>query len=247
MNKPNVLVIGGSGALGSEVCRTLSRKGFNVAFTWCTQEKAAGELAVEIGGTAHYLDLRDITHTGHIIKQVAQQSSSLDGFIVTSGIATATTIDGIATVEKFLDLTPEAYDEMMSVNVRGTFFACQEAGRIMAEQKSGRIVITSSIDGIKPLPAPVDYACCKAALWGLTQSLSKELGKYNILVNMLAPGILEGGMAKLLSDDLLDAYKKYCTLGRVGCFSEVAKMVAYLASAENSYLTGQAIVMDGGL
>ncbi len=100
---------------------------------------------------------------------------------------------------------------------------------------------------MKPVPAPVDYACCKAALWGMTQALSKELGKYNILVNMVAPGVLEGGIAALLSDELMSEYVNHSALRRVGTFSEVAKMIAFLAGPRNTYLTGQAVILDGGL
>ncbi|MCP4400261.1 MAG: SDR family oxidoreductase, partial [bacterium] len=155
--------------------------------------------------------------------------------------------DGMQVVPKFFDITPEVYDKMMRVNVRGIFFTLQEAARIMSASQKGRIVIVGSIDGIKLLPSPVDYACCKAALWGMTQGLAKELGQYNILVNMIAPGILEGGIAELLSEELMQEYLKHCSLKRVGTFSEIANMVAFLAGPKNTYLTGRAIVLDGGL
>jgi 3-oxoacyl-[acyl-carrier protein] reductase len=246
-NRKVALVIGGTGALGSETCRRLATKGFSVAFTWHSNQAKAETLAEELSANAYQLDLRDPDKLQMTIREIAESLGSIDAFVVVSGIATAYRVDGEPVVPKFFELTPSAYDEMMSVNVRGTVFACQEVGRIMATQGGGRIVIVSSIDGVKPMPAPVDYACCKAALWGLTQSMSKELGKLGILVNMLAPGILEGGIADLLSDELMEEYKKHCTLRRVGTFREAADMLCYLVGEKNTYLTGQAVVLDGGL
>ncbi|MCP4689231.1 MAG: SDR family oxidoreductase, partial [Desulfobacterales bacterium] len=148
---------------------------------------------------------------------------------------------------KFLEITPEGYDRMSDVNVRGVLFVCQEAARIMAAAGGGKIVIVGSIDGVKSVPGPVDYACCKGALRGMTWAMAKELGKYNILVNMVAPGILEGGVAEYLSEELMTEYVKHCALRRVGAFSEAARVVAFLAGEKNTYLTGEAVMLDGGL
>ncbi|MCP4367920.1 MAG: SDR family oxidoreductase, partial [Deltaproteobacteria bacterium] len=194
-----------------------------------------------------YLDLHDMTNVREVVQTSHKKLGGIDSLIITSGIATGHFSDGMPIVPNFFDITPEMYDNMMSVNVRGIFFTLQEVAKIMTASKTGRIVIVGSIDGIKLLPSPVDYACCKAALWGMSQSLAKELGKYNILVNMVAPGILEGGIAELLSAELMQEYVKHCSLKRVGTFSEIANMIVFLAGPKNTYLTGHAIVLDGGL
>ncbi|MEW6738267.1 MAG: SDR family oxidoreductase, partial [Acidobacteriota bacterium] len=115
-----------------------------------------------------------------------------------------------------------------------------------SKQKSGEIIIVGSIDGVKPVPAPIHYAASKGALRSMTESLAKELGVDNIRVNLVAIGVLAGGIAKYLSRDLLESYLEHCSLKRVGTNREVAEMVVRLA-LHNSYVTGQTIVLDGGL
>ncbi len=245
------LVIGGSGSLGSEICRNIADSNFEVFFTYYKNKERAETLLQEVEPkckTSHcHLDLNDLNSIKETVFRANEFLGGIDALIIASGLATGHDVKGQPHVPDFIDMTPEGFDEMISVNVRGIFFVCRETAQIMRQQKSGKIVIIGSIDGVKPVPAPADYACCKAALWGLTQALSKELGKFNILVNMVAPGILEGGIAELLSEELMKEYIKHCSLRRVGSFSEVAKMAAFLSGEKNTYLTGQALILDGGL
>jgi 3-oxoacyl-[acyl-carrier protein] reductase len=150
-------------------------------------------------------------------------------------------------VPKWDEIDPSSFARMLSVNVMGAFFACQWAGSFMRQRKTGRIVLVGSIDGVKSVPSPTDYACCKAALVGMVQSLSKDFGPLGILVNLVAPGFLDGGIAGLLSEELHAEYLKHCTLKRVGTPDEVAKWVGFLAGPKNTYLTGQTVILDGGL
>ena len=248
--KPKALVIGGSGALGTEVCHALGRNGFDIAFTYHASQEKAARLEAELKdqsilATAFQLDLGHIDEVKETVHQARRTLGSLNALIIASGLATGRR--AVEKVPEFLSITDAEFDRLMDINVRGAFFACQEAARIMAEEGAGKIVIVGSIDGVKPVPAPVDYACSKGALWGMTQALSKELGKRNILVNMVAPGILEGGVANLLNEDLMREYLKHCSLRRTGKFSEAAEVIAYLADPLNTYVTGQAVILDGGL
>lgn len=248
MKKNKAFVIGGTGGLGAEVCRALAGRGFELAFTYNENRDKAESLAEELGAAAYlHLDLSDIDSVREAVRTANDKLGGFGVLVVCSGLATGHEREGEPFVPKFSEVTVDGYDRMMSVNVRGVFFACQEAAGIIAANGGGQIVIVSSIDGIKPVPSPADYACCKAALWGLTQSLSKELGRDNILVNMVAPGILEGGIADLLSKELMEEYVKHCSLKRVGKFSEIADVIAFLAGERNTYLTGQAVTLDGGL
>ena len=248
--KPKALVIGGCGGLGTEVCHTLEQKGFDIAFTYCSSQKKADDLVRGfnhrgITATAFHMDLGDLEEVKLTIRQARHTLGTLDALVIASGLATGR--QPAEQVPKYLTITVEDFDRLMNINVRGVFFACQEVARIMTSAGAGRIVIVGSIDGVKPVPAPVDYACSKGALWGMTQALSKELGDRNILVNMVAPGILEGGVAKLLSEELMAEYLKHCSLRRTGKFSEVANVIAFLAGPGNTYVTGQAVILDGGL
>jgi NAD(P)-dependent dehydrogenase (short-subunit alcohol dehydrogenase family) len=135
---------------------------------------------------------------------------------------------------------------MMDITAKGTFAACQAASRVMRKSGGGRIVFVGSIDGVKSVPAPIHYAAAKGALVAMTHALAKELGDHGILVNMVAAGILDKGVAHLLSDELRNEYMKHCSLKRVGTAREIANVVAWLA-LENTYVNGQTIILDGGL
>src|SRR5438034_343864 len=110
----------------------------------------------------------------------------------------------------------------------------------------GNIVLVGSIDGVKPAPSPVHYAASKAALTGMAKAMAKELGPHNIRVNIVAPGVLDGGLSRVLPDDLRAQYLKHCGLKRLGRLEEVANVVAWLA-VENTLVTAQTIVLDGAL
>lgn len=246
----NTIVIGGSGSLGSEICRILSMQGYSIAFTYNQNIETANDLEKELTGKggiaqAFHLDLADLKEIENTIRQIKEALGSIDSLVIASGLATGQKWTG--QIPNCFEITHEGFETMMKINVHGVFFVCREVARIMADNSGGKIIIVGSIDGIKPVPAPIDYACCKGALWGMTQALSKELGKYSILVNMVAPGVLEGGLSKMLSEKLMQEYIKHCSFRRKGKFSEVAKMIAFLASPKNSYLTGQTVILDGGL
>ncbi len=251
-NKTKALVIGGSGRLGSEVCRVLSRKGFDLVFTYHLGSAKAQALARELidqgrPARALALDLANIDQVRKVIGEANETMGGLDALVVTSGLATAHDNGGRPSLPEYREITPDIFDRMIRVNVRGVFFACREAAMIMSGKGGGRIVITGSIDGMKIAHPPVDYVCCKAALWGITRALAKELGEEGVLVNMVAPGILEGGVANLLTDKMMEEYLKHCSLKRVGTFSEIANVIAFLAGSGNTYITGQAVILDGGL
>jgi NAD(P)-dependent dehydrogenase (short-subunit alcohol dehydrogenase family) len=117
---------------------------------------------------------------------------------------------------------------------------------VLRDAGGGNIVLIGSVDGVKPVPAPVHYAASKGALTGMVAALAKELGEHNIRVNMVAPGILEGGISTVLEDRLMKEYLKHCGLKRLGRPSEVANVVAWLVR-HNTYVTGQTVLVDGAL
>lgn len=241
------LVIGGSGYVGSAICRHLSQAGHTVAFTYHRNEAKAAALGGELKATCHALDLAEHDSIHVKLQEVADKLGGVEALVVASGLATAHRRDGVPFVPGWDQIESSAFARMLAVNVMGVFFACQWAGATMRQRRMGRIVLVGSIDGVKPVPSPGDYACCKAALVGMVQSLSKDLGPQGILINLVAPGILDGGIAGLLSEDLHAEYVKHCTLKRVGTPDEVAKWVGFLAGPKNTYLTGQTVILDGGL
>jgi len=233
------LVLGGSGYVGAEVCRLLAARGARVAFTYWRHERSLP------GAYALKADLRDFGQAAQAVEQAAAQLGGLDALIQCAGTAGDPSLYQGRGGDKFKSIDEAGWDEMMDVTAKSTFAACQAAARTMAAQ-GGQIVVVGSMDGVKSVPAPIHYAAGKGALRAMVQALAKELGERRILVNMVAPGILEGGMGKLLSEDLLREYLKHSSLGRLGAAREIAELAVWLA-LENTYVTGQSIVLDGGL
>src|SRR6185369_13355064 len=139
------------------------------------------------------------------------------------------------------------WDRIIALNVKGPYLAARAVLRGMIRRRSGRIVNIGSLAGMRMLEAPVHYCTSKAAIKGFTESLAKEMGRYGILVNCVAPGLLEEGVGDNLPDGKRDEYLKHCTLKRVGLLREVADLVAFVASERNSYMNGTTIVVDGGV
>ncbi len=241
------VVLGGTGYVGAEICRQLRRDGHRVAFSYHSREARAQALSAEIQATGYALDLADPATIPATLQRMVDELGGLDALIIAAGVATAHRKNDAFVVPKWDEIDPAAFARMLAVNVMGAFFSCQWAGAFMRQQQAGRIVMIGSIDGVKSVPSPADYACCKAALVGMVQSLSKDLGPHGILVNLVAPGILNGGIASLLHADLQAEYLKHCTLRRVGTPDEIARWVCFLVGPENTYLTGQTVILDGGL
>jgi NAD(P)-dependent dehydrogenase (short-subunit alcohol dehydrogenase family) len=147
-----------------------------------------------------------------------------------------------------LALMEEAdWDRMMNVNVKGAFLVTQAVLRGMVRRRQGRIINFSSLAGVKMMQAPVHYSAAKAALRGFTEALAKEIGRFGITVNCIAPGVLEEGVSGHLPPAKREEYLRNCALGRVGTFAEVAEVVAFMASDRNSYMNGATLVLDGAV
>lgn len=239
-SRRRVLVFGGSGAVGRAVCRRLKTDGARVAFTYMTGESVAGELAKELGDDAMALplDVRSVDDIAAVVGRVGDAFGGLDGFVQCAAV-------GATKPEHYtVKGTDEAaWDEVLSVNTKSTFFAVRALLEVM---NSGNVVVVGSIDGHKPVPAPVHYAASKGALAGMVQALAKELGPQGIRVNLVAPGLLDDGISRTLPEDLKAEYLKHCGLQRFGTADEVANVVAWLA-LDNTYVTGRSVLLDGAL
>lgn len=248
-NPRRCLILGGTGYVGSSVCRELAGGGARIAFTYRTNDAAAQKLAEDIPGSrALRVDLTNFGLVAEAVERTAEEWGGLDALAQCAGTAGDPSLyagNGVGKHDKFLKITEQGWDDMMDVTAKSTFAACQAAARAMGAA-GGQIVIVGSMDGVKSVPAPVHYAAGKGALRAMVQALAKALGDRHIMVNMVAPGILDGGMGKLVSDELLQEYLKHCSLKRTGTALEIAQLVSWLVM-ENTYLTGQTILLDGGL
>jgi len=240
------LVLGGSGALGRAVCRALAAQGARIVLTYRSGEARATSLAAGLpDATALPLDLVSVPQIESIVEAAAERLGGLDAMVQCAGIATTGEADGPVR-QRMEDVREHDWTRMLDVNARSTFFAVRKAAQVMRRGNGGNVVLVGSLDGVKPVPTPVHYAAAKGALHGMTAAMAKELGEFDIRVNLVAPGVLEDGVSRALPEDLRHEYERHCGLKRVGRLEEVAGVVAWLA-LENSYATGQTFLLDGAL
>jgi NAD(P)-dependent dehydrogenase (short-subunit alcohol dehydrogenase family) len=240
------LVVGGSGTLGRAVCAALAEKGAQIALTYLINETPATEIAARIGARALRLDLTEVAAIDRVVDEAAAALGGLDALAICSGIGVTDGSRSPRAAVSLNEIDEAAWDRMLAVNAKGPFFVCRAAARHLKKAGGGNIVLTGSIDGIKPAPSPIHYAATKGALQGMALSMMKELGAANIRVNVVAPGVMETGLSRTISDELRAQYVKHCGLGRTARPEEVARVIAWLA-LENSYVTGQTLVLDGAL
>ena len=237
------LVTGGSRGLGRAICLALAREGADVAFNYSKNDADAADLleriqSAGVRGWASKTSVLDRVGLQQLARTLEQDAGHIDILVNNAGVGQ---VVPLALMEE------EDWDRVMSVNVKGAFLTTQAVMRGMIKRRRGRILSISSLAGVKMMEAPVHYAASKAALKGFTEALAKEIGRYGITVNCLAPGILEEGVSTNLPESRLQDYLRHCALGRKGSFEECAEVVAFLVSDKNSYMNGATIVLDGGV
>jgi len=237
------LVTGGTRGLGRAVCKVLAREGAKVVFNYVRSDEEARTLVAEIaaaGGQAFSYKVSVLDKQGlwDMVRDVEKKVGTIDVLVNNAGLSQ---VVPLALMEE------EDWDKVMGVNVKGTFLATQAVLRGMVKLNRGRIVNIGSLAGVKMLPAPVHYCTAKAAIKGFTESVAKEVARYGITVNCLAPGVLDEGVAHHIPPNRLAEYLQHCALGRPGRVEEVAEVVAFLVSDRNSYMTGATIVIDGAV
>jgi len=239
----NVLVTGGTGALGAAACRVLAREGANLALSYHRNEDAARALVTELSATGRKVICERVAGTDQAAIQafVSRAEEALGRVDVLVNNLGATQVMPFALIEE------ADWDEMMSVNLKSMFLFTKAALRGMVRRRSGAVVNMGSLAGHRLLEVPVHYATAKAAVTGFTLSLAKEVCRYGIRVNEVVPGLIEGGIGTNVPEKQKAEYIEYCSLGRTGRPQEVAELVAFLASDRSSYINAQSIAVDGGL
>ena len=237
------IVTGGSRGLGRAICVALAADGADVAFNYLRDDDAAAETARAIAATGrrawpYKVSVLDRAGLRTMAAEVAAATGRLDILVNNAGHGQ---VVPIALMEE------EDWDRMLDTHVKGAFLASQAVLRTMIKQRYGRILNVSSLAGVKMLEAPVHYSTAKAALKGFTESLAKEIARYGITVNCVAPGVLDTGVSDHLPPARRDEYLRHCALRRVGRLDEVADVVAFLASERNSYMNGATVILDGGV
>ncbi|CAF1117191.1 unnamed protein product [Adineta steineri] len=253
----NILVTGAARGIGQAIALRLAKDGFNVAVNdieSMSQELHDTQKAIEKLGRKSISIIADVSNDKQVETMMKKVSIDLGSLDIT--VANA----GIAQVKPFIELTTEDWDRMFAVNMRGVFLCYKEAAKIMIEQGTGgKIIGACSIVGYKPFPMLSHYSATKWGVRGLTQAAAMELAKHKITVNAYCPGIVDTEMWNLI-DEKLGKYEnkkkgevikeysnKLIALGRTSVPDDVANFVSYLASKDSDYMTGQSIMIDGGI
>lgn len=240
----NAIVTGGSRGIGKAIAIALSKKGINVALTYRTDKEKALSVVRKIENNGDKalcieLDQKNRNDIRRVIEEMHESFGKINILVNNAAIAQE---------KAFETITDNDWDNMMEVNLRGPFILCQEVIPDMVEQSWGRIVNITSIGGQWGGYNQVHYAAAKAGLISLTMSLAKIYSKYGITTNAVAPGLVSTDMSKY-ELNAKEGKKKTASIpiGRIATTEEIANVVAFLASDEASYITGQTINVNGGL
>jgi 3-oxoacyl-[acyl-carrier protein] reductase len=239
-----VFVTGASRGLGRAIALECARHGADVAFNFHHDADGAAHTAAEVQARgrralAHQVSVLDPDGLQRAVKATEEAfGGGIDILVNNAGMSQPLP----------LALMEDAdFDEVMNVNVKGTFVASRVVLRGMVRRRAGVILNIGSLAGARLLEAPVHYCASKAAVHGFTRALSKEMARFGVRVNALAPGLLEEGVGRSLPEHRLKDYLEHVSLGRVGTLAEVAAFAAFMVSDFNSYMNGEVVVMDGGL
>lgn len=241
------IVTGGTRGLGLAIATELARQGARVAITYSRNDADAADAVARVaeaagaGGTRPLVFKGTVADKAHADATVAKVAGEWGGVDVLVNAAGITRILPIALLEE------ADWDEVMSVNVKGVYLFSRAALKSMIRARKGHILTIGSFASERVIEAPAHYAAAKSAVRGFTEALAKEVGRYGIQVNVLAPGLLDVGLGTMLPQHRLQEYTEQCALGRVGSAEEVARLAAFLVSDDNRFMTGAKIAADGGV
>ena len=239
----NVIVTGATRGIGREIALTLAQNGANIAMNYRNLNSEVEDLINEIksfgvDALAIKCDVSITDEVDNFVKEVKSHYNTIDILVNNAGI----TKDGL-----ILRMKEEDFDDVLDVNLKGTFNTTKAVSSIMVRQKYGKIINISSVVGISGNAGQCNYAASKAGVIGFSKSVARELASRNINVNVVAPGYINTDMTKNLPDKVKEEIIKSIPMKKIGDPKEVANLVLFLSSNLSDYITGQVINVDGGM
>ncbi|MBI1183672.1 3-oxoacyl-[acyl-carrier-protein] reductase [bacterium] len=237
------LITGGSRGIGKGICEVFARHGANVAFTYLSSAQKANELAEELAqngikAKGYQSNAADFASAEKLINDVLADFDNIDVLINNAGI----TRDNL-----LMRMTEEQWDEVINTNLKSVFNLSKFIARPMMKARGGSIINISSVVGVNGNAGQANYSASKAGIFGFTKSMAKELGSRNIRVNAIAPGFIETEMTHALDEKVLEQWKNLIPLKRGGTPEDVANACLFLGSDLSTYMTGQTLLVDGGM
>lgn len=238
----SAIVTGGSLGIGTAIALKLAEFGANVAINYRKHKEEAEEVIKKVKamgrkGLVVQADISNFSDAGKMVNDVKKEFGGLDILVNNAGI----NWDGV-----IWKMTEEQWDSVIDINLKGYFNYIRAVAPIFREQKSGKIVNVTSINGLRGKFGQANYSASKAGIIGLTKTVARELGKYGINVNAVAPGLIETGMMKQATEEVRKMAIEEIVLKRIGLPEEVADVVAFMCSEMARHITGEVIKVDGG-
>jgi 3-oxoacyl-[acyl-carrier protein] reductase len=232
------LVTGGSRGIGAAISHELAKAGAKVAVNYRAGREAADEVAGEIGGLAVQADVSNPEEVQALVERVEGELGDIDALVNNAGVTRDTLI---------ARMTDDDWQTVIDTNLRGTFNTSRAVARKMLRRRAGSIVNLSSVVGVHGNPGQANYAASKAGIIGLTKALARELGSRGVRVNAIAPGYVSTELTDVLNDEQRGLILQNTPLGRLGEPEDVAGAVRFLCSDEAAFITGEVLLVDGGL
>lgn len=244
MEQKLALVTGGTKGIGRAICVRLAKDGMNVVFSYNSGEdlrdevvKACEEFGVKALGVK--CNVSEYEQCQELVQKALDFSDGKIDVLVNNA--------GITKDNLIMKMTEQDFDDVIDVNLKGTFYMMKYVSKLMLKQRSGHIINISSVVGVNGNAGQVNYSASKAGVIGMTKSLAKELAGRKITVNAVAPGMIETNMTAALNDKAREAILGMIPMKCMGNPEQVAAVVSFLASEDSSYVTGQVICVDGGM
>jgi 3-oxoacyl-[acyl-carrier protein] reductase len=228
------LVTGGSRGIGRAIALELARAGANVTLSYRTGKDEAEAVASEAGAKAVQADVADPDDA----KRLVDEAGELDILVNNAGV----TRDGL-----LARMPDDDWNDVIATNLSGVFHMCRAASRGMMKRRGGSIVNISSIVGLRGNPGQTNYSASKAGIIGFTKALARELGNRSVRANVVAPGYVDTRLTKVIADQMKELMLANTPLGRFGAPEDIAAAVRFLSSDEAAFITGEVLLVDGGL